>query len=54
MKLFMDSSAYIAFYNERDEKHCEAERFIDEVKKGFFGPVIFTQRTMCLMKLSPR
>ncbi|MDI6903888.1 MAG: PIN domain-containing protein [Candidatus Bathyarchaeia archaeon] len=41
MKLFIDSSAYIAFYNERDEKHREAEGFIDEIKKGFFGPVIF-------------
>lgn len=41
MKLFIDSSAYIAFYNERDEKHREAEGFMNEVKKGVFGPVIF-------------
>ena len=41
MKLFIDSSAYIAFFNERDEKHREAEDFIDGIKKGFFGPVIF-------------
>jgi hypothetical protein len=41
MKLFVDSSAYIAFYNKRDEKHREAEGFIDEIKKGIFGPVIF-------------
>lgn len=41
MKLFIDSSAYIAFYNKRDEKHGEAEGFIDEVKRGVFGPVIF-------------
>lgn len=41
MKLFIDSSAYIAFYNERDEKHREALSFIDEIKKGVFGPVIF-------------
>lgn len=41
MKLFIDSSAYIAFYNERDEKHHEAEKFIEEIKNGVFGPVIF-------------
>ncbi|MBC7130303.1 type II toxin-antitoxin system VapC family toxin [Candidatus Bathyarchaeota archaeon] len=41
MKLFIDSSAYIAFYNERDEKHREAEKFIEEIKNGVFGPVIF-------------
>ncbi|MEM2936732.1 MAG: hypothetical protein QW231_06115 [Candidatus Bathyarchaeia archaeon] len=37
MKLFIDSSAYIAFYNVRDE----AKSFIDEIRKGVFGPVIF-------------
>lgn len=41
MKLFIDSSAYIAFYNKRDEKHDEAKGFIDEVRRGIFGPVIF-------------
>ena len=41
MKRFVDSSVYIAFCNKRDEKHCEAEGFIDEIKKGIFGPVIF-------------
>lgn len=41
MKLFIDSSAYIAFYNERDEKHSEADGFISEIKGAVFGPVIF-------------
>lgn len=41
MKLFIDSSAYIAFYNQRDEKHSEANEFITEIKNGIFGPVIF-------------
>lgn len=41
MKLFIDSSAYIAFYNSRDEKHDEAKSFIDEIRKEVFGPVIF-------------
>ena len=41
MNLFIDSSAYIAFYNKRDKNHDKALSFINKIKNKELGPVIF-------------
>jgi len=41
MKIFIDSSAYIAYYNKRDENHEKAKNFLDKIKSKEISPIIF-------------
>jgi len=41
MKLFVDTSAYIAYYNVRDKNHDAARSFIKRIVNEELGPVIF-------------
>ena len=41
MKVFIDTSAYIAYYNIRDKNHVAARSFMKKVFEGEYGPIIF-------------
>ncbi len=41
MKIFIDSSAYIAYYNKRDENHEKAKNFLDKIRSKEISPIIF-------------
>jgi len=41
MKIFIDTSAYIAYYNVRDKNHGAARSFIERITGEEFGPVMF-------------
>jgi len=41
MKIFIDSSAYIAYYNKRDENHKKAKNLLDKIKSKEISPIIF-------------
>ncbi len=38
--IFVDSSAYIAYYNKRDKNHEAAVSFVKKIRDREFGPVI--------------
>ena len=40
MILFVDSSAYIAYYNKRDRNHARAVSLVERIRKREFGPTI--------------
>lgn len=40
MIIFIDSSAYIAYYNKRDRNHNKAVSLIKRIRDGELGPII--------------
>jgi len=40
MIIFIDSSAYIAYYNKRDRNHNKAVSLIKRTRDGELGPII--------------